>query len=146
VTTDESVASKFFAALGKDDDEEALRLLEDSSLDNVTGAEWYANDKLQIKLMISVSCPGRFGLTSSPPSGVERFCGKDSCTIASHLKAQVSVLPDYWYIQAGPKSMSGLFATPKIPSSKLGGPVSGLYEARSEDPRRSSFSGLTLGK
>jgi hypothetical protein len=147
VSTDESVASKFLEALGKDDDEEALHVFKDSSLNNVTGSpspwtssfiksgEWDAKVKLQIKLMSSVSCPGQIRSTSSSPSGVEQFCGNDSCTSASHLKAQVSVLPDSYYIQAGPKSMSGFFATPKNPSSKLGGPVSGLYEARSKDPR-----------
>jgi hypothetical protein len=35
---------------------------------------------------------------------------------------------------------------PKLASAKLGGPVSKLCEARSQDPRRTDFAGLNLGQ
>ena len=108
--------------------------------------EWDSKDKLEICLITGSHCNGRIGSTSISPSGIDRFCGKDSCTISSHRKAKVHFLPHYWYIQAGPKSMSGFFATPKLPSAKLGVPVTGLFEARSKDPTCPIFPGLTLGK
>ena len=47
-----------------------------------------------------------------PLSGIYWFCGKYSCTIACHRRDQVHILPHYWYIQAGPKSMSGFLRRP----------------------------------
>ena len=40
--------------------------------------------------------------------------------------------------------MYGFFATPKLPSDKLGGPVTGLFGACSKDPNCPTFTGLTL--
>ena len=42
--------------------------------------------------------------------------------------------------------MSGFFATPKLPSVELGGPVTILFGARSKDPTRPRFPVLTLGQ
>jgi hypothetical protein len=53
---------------------------------------------------------------------------------------------DYWYIQAGPKSLNGLFATPRLTLSRLGGPMSSLFEARTKNPGRPAFGGMTLGQ
>ena len=42
--------------------------------------------------------------------------------------------------------MYGFFATPQLPYAKLGGPVTGLFEALPKDPSRPTFPGLTPGK
>ena len=42
--------------------------------------------------------------------------------------------------------MSGFFATPKLPSSKLGGPVTGLFETCSKDPTFPLFPGIIIGQ
>ena len=42
--------------------------------------------------------------------------------------------------------MSGFFATPKLPSAKLGGPVTQLFEAHSKDPTRPTLPRLTIGQ
>ena len=41
--------------------------------------------------------------------------------------------------------MTGFYAALKLPSAHLGGPVSGLFEARTKDPSHPTFS-LTLGQ
>ena len=58
----------------------------------VDSGEWESKDKLQIRLITGSHYNGRIGSTSISPSRVDRFCGKDSCTIASHRKAQVHIL------------------------------------------------------
>ena len=157
IANEANLLLKFFTALGRDDDEEALHLFKIVSLDPtgmqslkaksfVDSGEWEFKDKLQISLITGSHCNERIGSTSISPSGIDQFCGKDSCTIASHRKAQVHILTQYWYIQGGPNSMSGFFATPKLPSFELGGPVTGLFEARSKDPTRPTFNGLTIGQ
>ena len=71
---------KFFTALGRDDDEEALRLFKSASLDPTgmqslkakaffNSREWYSRDKLQIILINGSHCNGRIVSTSFPPSG-----------------------------------------------------------------------------
>ena len=112
----------------------------------VDSVEWDSEDKLQIRLITGSHCNRRVGSTSISPSGVDLLCGKYSCTIASYRKAQVHILPHYWCIQVVPNSMSGFFATPKLTSSTLGGPVTGLFEARSKDPTCLTFPVLTLGQ
>ena len=130
IATEVNLTLKFFTALGRDDDEEALCLFKIASLDPtgmqsskaktfVDSGECDSKDKLQIRLISDSYFNGWIGSTSVYPSGVDQFCGKDSCTRASHCKAQVHILPHYLYIQAGPKSMSGFFATPKLPSSEF---------------------------
>jgi hypothetical protein len=90
-------------------------------------------------------CCGRIGLTASTPVGFDRFCGKESCSIAAHQKAQVLITPGFWYIYTG-RTTGGFFAEPKLASAKLGGPVSWLFEARSQDSRRNDFVSLTVGQ
>ena len=112
----------------------------------IASGGWDTKDKIRIRLITGSHCNGRIGSTSISPSGINQFCGKYSCTISSRLKAQVQILPYYWYIQAGPKSMSRFFATPKLPSAKLGGPVNGLFEDLSKDPTHPTFTEITIGK
>ena len=117
IATKVNLALKFFTELGRDDDEEALRLFNSASLDTkgmqrlkakefVDSGEWDSKDKLQIRLITVPHSNGRIGSTPIYHSGVGQFCGKDSCIIASHRKAQVHILLHYWCIQEGPKSMS----------------------------------------
>ena len=157
IATEVNLTLKFFTALGRDDDEEVLRLFKSASLDPtgmqsskaktfVDSGECDSKDKLQIRLISDSYFNGWIGSTSVYPSGVDQFCRKYYCTIASHRKAQFHILPHYWYIQAGPKSMSGFFVTPKLISDKFLGPTTGLFEACSKDPTCHTFTGPTLGQ
>ena len=69
-----NLALKFFTELGRDDDEEALRLFNSASLDTkgmqrlkakefVDSGEWDSKDKLQIRLITGSHCNGRIGAT-----------------------------------------------------------------------------------
>jgi hypothetical protein len=110
ILTDDSVVAKIFTALGKDDDESAFHLFRDASIDLLTGArsprtkafmasgEWDLKEKLQIRLIADDNCCGRIGSTASTPVGVDRFCGKESCSIVAHQKAQVLIAPGLYYI------------------------------------------------
>jgi hypothetical protein len=153
LTTYDAVATEFVAALGKDNDEDALRLFRECSLQSTDApiprakvyfdsGEWDTNDKLPIKLIVDSSCFGRIDSTSPSPLGVERFCRCASCSIELHQKAQVLIQLDYWYIQAGPTSLIGFFAAPWLLSSCLGGPVSSLFEARTNYLGRPAFGGM----
>ena len=57
--------------------------------------KWDTKDKIQIWLIIGSYCNENIGSTPISPSGIDRFCGKDSGVIASHCKAQVHILPYY---------------------------------------------------
>ena len=157
IATKANLALKLFTALGRDDYEEAIHMFKSASLDPtdmqsskakafVHSGEWDSKDKLQICLITGSHYNVQIGSTSISTSGIDQFYWKYSCTIVSHHKAPFHTLPHYWYIQEGPKPMSGFFATPKLPSAKLGGPVTGLFKACSKGPTRPTFTGLTLGK
>ena len=157
IATKVNLALKLFTALGRDDEEEAPHLFKSASLDHTSmhilkaniffdSWEWYSKDKLQIILITGSYCNGRIGLTSISLSRIDWFSGKKSFTIASRCKAQVHILPHYLYIQEVPKSMSGFFATTKLPSDILGGHVTGLFEAHYNDPNRPKFTGLNPGQ
>ena len=134
ISNDDSVVTKIFTALGKDDDETAFRLFREACIDLVTGAhsprtkafvasgEWDLKEKLQIRLIGEDNCCGRIGLMALTPVGVDRFCGKESCSIATHQKAQVLISTGFWYIYTR-RTTGGFFADPKLASAKLGGPV-----------------------
>jgi hypothetical protein len=91
------------------------------------------------------NCCGRIGLTASTPVGVDRFCGKESCSIAAHQNAQVPITPGFWYIYTR-CTTGGFFAEPKLASAKVGGLVSRIFEVRSQDSRQNDVVGLTLGQ
>ena len=158
IATKKNLVPNFFTALGIDDDNKDLCLFKIVSVDPSTGmhiskantfvdsGEWDSKEKNQISLITESHFNGRFGSTSISPLGIDIFFGKDYCTIASHCKDQVHILLQYWYIQARPKSMSGFFATPKLPSAELGGPVNRFFEALSKDSTRPTFPRLTLGQ
>jgi hypothetical protein len=157
ISTDESVAGALFAELGKDDDDAAMEILQSGSLDSkgmstprtrvsIASAEWDAKDRLIIKFMLKENCWGRIGTAGSAPGGADRFCGKDSCSVAIHKKALVDGEPNQWYIQAGVRSTSGFFCKPSLPSVENGGPIPKTFEARMRDLSRPSFAGLTLGQ
>jgi hypothetical protein len=97
-------------------------------------------------LIVDDNCAGRIGTTAASPSGVDRFCGKLNCTIAAHKRSRVATKSQFWYIQVGPRSPSGLFASPSFPAASLGGPIPKSYEARVSDSSRQQFDGLTLGQ
>jgi hypothetical protein len=94
---------------------------------------------------INDNCCGHIGSTASTPVGVYRFCGKKSFSIAAHQKAQVLITTGFWYIYTRCTTV-GFFEEPNLASDKLDGPVSRLFEARSQDSRRNDFVGLTLGQ
>jgi hypothetical protein len=135
IMADSSTTAKLFAALGRNRDEEALRLMKEHSLDPETRAptprtkayiatgEWDVNERIGIRLIVDDNCAGWIGTTSASPSGVDRFCGKLNCTIAAHKRSHVAIKSQFWYIQAGPRSPSGLFASPSLPAGSLGGPI-----------------------
>jgi hypothetical protein len=153
-----STTAKLCAALGRNQDEEALRLMKEHSLDPETGAstprtkayiatgEWDAKERIGIRLIVDNNYAGWIGTTAASPSGVDRFCGKLKCTIAAHKHSRVAIKSQFWYIQAGPLSPSGLFASPNLPAASLGGPIPKSYEARVSDSSRQQFDGLTLGQ
>jgi hypothetical protein len=92
------------------------------------------------------NCARRIGTTAASPSGVDRFCGKLNCTIAAHKRSRVAIKSQFWYIQAGPRSLLGLFASPSFHDASLDGPIPKSYEARVSDSSRQQFDGLTLGQ
>jgi hypothetical protein len=54
---------------------------------------------------------------------------------------------NYWIlVYYTGRTTGGFFAEPKLASAKLGGPVSWLFEARSQDSRRNDFVSLTVGQ
>jgi hypothetical protein len=108
--------------------------------------EWDKKDKISIKFILDENCRGRIGVTSAGPGGAGRFFGKVKCVTATHRKSQVKITSNHWFIQAGPRSASGLLSFPVLPSMDLGGPVSKLFETRVSDVRRKQFSGLAMGK
>jgi hypothetical protein len=121
ISTDDLVVANIFTALGKDDDESAFRLFLEASIDLITGVqsprmkafvasvEWDLKEKLQIRLIGDDNCCGHIGSTASTPMGVDRFCGKDSCSILAHQKAQVLITPGFCYIYTG-CTTGGFFA------------------------------------
>jgi hypothetical protein len=157
ISTDDSVVAKIFTALGKDNDESAFRLFREASIDLITGTqsprpkafvdsgEWDLKEKWQIRLIGDGNCSGRIGSTASTPVGVDRFCGKECFSIATHQKSQLIITPGFWYIYTV-RTTGGFFSEPNLASAKLGGPLSRLFEALSQDSRRNDFVGLTLGR
>jgi hypothetical protein len=153
-----STTATLFAALGRNQDEEALRLMKEHSLDPETGAptprtkayiatgKWDAKERIGIRLIVDDNCAGRIGMTAASTSGVDRFCGNMNCTIAAHKRSHVAIKSQFWYIQAGPHSPLGLFASPSLPAASLGGPIPKSYEAHVSDSSRQQFDGLTLGQ
>jgi hypothetical protein len=145
IMADNSTTAKLFAVLGQNQDEEALRLMKERSLDPETGAptprtkayiatgEWDAKERIGIRLIVDDNCAGRIGTTTASSSGVDRFSGKLNCTIAAYTRSRVAIKSQFWYIQAGPRSPSGLFASPSLPVASLGGPIPKSYEARVSD-------------
>jgi hypothetical protein len=158
IMADSSTTAKFFAALGRNQDEEALRLTKEHSLDPETGSptprtnayiatgELDAKDSIGIRLIVDDNCAGRIGTTADFTSGVDRFCGKLNCTIAAHKRSCAAIKSQFWYIQAGPRSPSGLFASPILTDAPLDGPIPKSYEACVSDSSRQKFDGLTLGQ
>jgi hypothetical protein len=67
----------------------------------VASGEWDLKEKLQISLIGDDNYCGRIGSTASTPVGVDRFCGKESCSIAADQKAQLLLTPGFWYIYTG---------------------------------------------
>jgi hypothetical protein len=132
--------------------------MKEHSLDPETGApiprtkayiatgEWDAKERIGIRLIEDDNCDGRIGTTSASPSGVDRFCGKLNCTIAAHKRFRVAIKSQFWYIQAGPCSPLGLFASPSLPAASLDGHIPKSYEARVSDSPRQTFDGFTLGQ
>jgi hypothetical protein len=111
----------------------------------IATGEWDAKERIGIRLSVDDNCAGRIGTTSASPSGVDRFCGKLNCTIAAHQRSRVAIKSQCWYIQADPRSPSGLFASPSLPAASLGGPIPKSYEACVSDSSR-QLDGLTLGQ
>jgi hypothetical protein len=158
IMADSSTTAKLFAALGRNQDEEALRLMKEHSLDPETGSptpitkayiatgEWDAKEHIGIRLSVDDNCAGRIGMTAASPSGGDRFCGKLNCTIAAHKPSRVAIKSQFSDIQAVPRSPSGLFASPSLPAASLGGPIPKSYEARVSDYSRQQCDGLTLGQ
>jgi hypothetical protein len=158
IMADRSTTAKLFAFLGRNQDEEALRLMKEHSLYPETGAptprtkayiatvDWDAKERIRIRLIVDNNCAGRVGTTAASLLGVDRFCGKLNCTIAAHKRSRVAIKSQCWYIQAGPRSPSGLFASPSFPAASLSGPIPKSYEARVSDSSRQKFDGLTLGQ
>jgi hypothetical protein len=97
-------------------------------------------------LIVDDNCAGRIGTTAAYPLGVDRFCGKLNCTFVAYKRSRVAIKSQFWYIQAGPRSPSGLFASPSFPDASLGGPIFKSYEACVSDSSRQKFDGLTLGQ
>jgi hypothetical protein len=124
IVADSSTTVKLFVALGWNQDEEALRLMKEHSLDPETGAptprtkayiatgEWDAKERIESRLIVDDNCTGRIGMTAASPSGVDRFCRKLNCTIAVHKRSYVTIKSQFRYIKSGPRSPSGLFASP----------------------------------
>jgi hypothetical protein len=127
IMADSSTTATFFAVLGRNQDEESLRLMKEHSLDPETGSpapttkayiptvEGGTKERIGIRLIVDDNCAGRIGTTSASPSGDDRFGGKSNCTIAAHKRSRVAIKSQFWYIQAGPRSPSGLFASPSLP-------------------------------
>jgi hypothetical protein len=112
----------------------------------IARGEWDDNERIGIRLIVDDTCAGRIGTTTASPSGVACFCGKLNCTIAAHKRSRVAITSQFWYIQAGPRSPSGLFSSPSFPAASFGGPITNSYEARFSDSSRQHFDGFTLGQ
>jgi hypothetical protein len=136
ISTDESVAGVLCAELGNDNDDAAMEFLRSKSLDRVyiASGESDAKDRLTIKFMLKENCWERIGITGSAPDGADRFCGKESCSVALHKKAIANGEPNRWYIQAGARSTASYFSKPSLPSVENGGPIPKTFEARMRDP------------
>ena len=104
ITAKANLKLKLFTAIGIYDYEEDLGMFKSDYLYPtdmqslktkafINYGEWDSKDKLQIRLITSSHCNRRIGSTSISPSGIDQYCGKDSCTIASHHKAQIHIIP-----------------------------------------------------
>jgi hypothetical protein len=101
IMADSSTTAKLFAASGRNQNEKALRLMKEHSLDPESGAptprtkayiatgEWDAKERIGIRLIVDDNCAGRIEKTVASPSGVEfHYCSSQALSCCH----QVSVL------------------------------------------------------